>query len=147
MSVYRIFQKSNPMNFYFGSGAKPKFRESHHKSTINLHFKSTVLVKYAIDNNLNWSDFEFEILETDIDLKLLRIKEQEWMNKYPDCLNKNKAFRTNEDIILQRQSFNKIHNPINNLKKWTCHECNKTMLNTNKYKHSHYISTQPLQSV
>jgi hypothetical protein len=76
---------------------------------------------------INRNNYEYIILEDilDIDKKQLRIKEQEYIDKY-DCINKRKSYRTEE----QKKEYYKKINKTNPKRI----EYNKEYKKTDKYK-------------
>jgi len=78
-----------------------KYRLSSHKNKYN-----TCISKQIINRN----NYEYIILEDilDIDKKELRIKEQEYIDKY-NCINKNKAYVTEEHMKEYMKEYNKTN--------------------------------------
>jgi hypothetical protein len=104
--VYMI--KCNITNeCYIGSSVQKykNIRFNCHKGKYN-----TCISKQIINRN----NYEFIIIEDilDIDKKELRIKEQEYMDKY-DCINKQRAYISEEQKKEYDRQYNKEYNKTN----------------------------------
>ena len=107
-----------------------------HFGNYNLYLKGKQGYVSSFDI-VKYDDVDIILLET---IKYrnrneLLLKEEEWKNQTPHCVNRNRAYRTEQQRVEQMNRLNKKHNSINNLKKWTCIKCNKTMYARNKYRH------------
>ena len=84
--IYKLYEKLNPSMFYIGSTTKDlNKRLMDHKSCSNKG--NTPLYKYIREKGKN--SFSIELVEDDIIVKNLIIREDYWINELKPTLNKN----------------------------------------------------------
>jgi hypothetical protein len=131
--VYKIYSIFNPSMVYIGSTTQslPKRFENHRYKYKN-NLPNVCKVK-EIFNKYHVLSCVIELLEKIEfnDKKELRIKEQEFMNKY-NCVNRYKAFIKNRSVCDAEYRLNnksKIHEQIK------CNICNNMYSKNNKIRH------------
>ena len=133
--IYKLYCDSLP-EFYIGSTKNMNKRKINHKSRWNVqlpHNLNLKLYKYIRENN-NFSDWKFEILETnEFESKIDRqIREQHYINLLNPTLNNIKSYLTKEELRIYKKLFNK---KIREETNYIC-DCGSNSDNINKNRHN-----------
>jgi hypothetical protein len=142
--IYKLFDKSNDKLVYIGSTNDFNRRISAHKSAYKMYMngKCRYITSFAIIKNNN---YDYEILETFTNISKADLfkKETEYMISI-DCVNKQKAYLSDEERKANHCEQNKIYRNKNkdNIhktknEKFNCDVCNGKYTRVHKSRHEH----------
>jgi hypothetical protein len=140
--IYKLFDKTDDKLVYIGSTGDFNKRLGEHKSNYKRYLKGNYHYVSSFDI-IKLNNYDHAVLETFINISkadLLK-KETEYMMKF-DCVNKQKAFLTDEDKKANQCKHNKIYRSKNkdNIhktknEKFNCDVCNGKFTRVHKAQH------------
>lgn len=131
---YKIYKLSNDEGaFYIGSTKKDlNKRLSQHQSSYK-RFTENKIPYYSAMDVLKGTNTKIELLEDlgEITAQEAKLKENEYICNIVNCVNKNKAFTTNEEKKIQMKQYYKEHK--DKIKEWYLKNKDRCLQNRKKY--------------